>query len=38
MINIHRRSAVLANLETSGAIKIAGAMYSLATGVVEFLA
>jgi carbonic anhydrase len=37
MIDIHRRSPVLADLETSGAIKIAGAMYSLETGLVEFL-
>ena len=32
MIDIHRRSPVLADLETSGAIKIAGAMYDLETG------
>jgi carbonic anhydrase len=38
MIDIHRRSAVLADLETSGAIKIAGAMYNLETGRLEFLA
>jgi carbonic anhydrase len=36
MIEIHRRSAILAELETSGAIKIAGAMYNLETGTVEF--
>jgi carbonic anhydrase len=36
MIDIHRRSAILADLETSGAIKIAGAMYNLETGTVEF--
>ncbi len=36
MVDIHRRSAVLADLETSGAIKIAGAMYDLETGRVEF--
>ena len=36
MAEIHRRSAVLADLEKSGAIKIAGAMYNLATGAVEF--
>jgi carbonic anhydrase len=36
MIDIHRRSPVLAELETSGAIKIAGAMYNLETGRVEF--
>jgi len=38
MIDIHRRSPVLAELETSGAIKIAGAMYNLETGRLEFLA
>jgi carbonic anhydrase len=38
MIDIRRRSAVLADLETSGAIKIAGAMYNLETGQVEFFA
>jgi carbonic anhydrase len=37
MADIHRRSPVLANLETSGAIKIAGAMYNLETGALEFL-
>jgi len=37
VIDIHRRSKVLADLETSGAIKIAGAMYNLESGVVEFL-
>jgi carbonic anhydrase len=37
MIDIHRRSSVLADLETSGAIKIAGAMYNLETGAVQFL-
>src|SRR5437660_1200399 len=36
MVDIHRRSPVLADLETSGAIKIAGAMYNLETGAVEF--
>lgn len=36
MIDIHRRSPVLADLEKSGAIKIAGAMYDLETGRVEF--
>ena len=36
MADIRRRSAVLAELETSGAIKIAGAMYNLETGLVEF--
>ncbi len=38
MIDIRRRSAVLADLEKSGAIKIAGAMYHLETGLVEFFA
>jgi carbonic anhydrase len=38
MLDIHRRSAVLADLETSDAIKIAGAMYDLGTGRVEFFA
>ena len=36
MENIHRRSAVLEELEISGAIKIVGAMYNLESGVVEF--
>ena len=36
MADIHRRSPILADLETSGAIKITGAMYNLETGVVEF--
>jgi len=36
MENIHRRSAVLEDLESSGAIKIVGAMYNLDTGQVEF--
>ena len=34
--NIRRDSTVLAELETSGAIKITGAMYNLETGAVEF--
>ena len=38
MVDIHRRSPVLAELETSGAIKIAGAMYNLETGRVDFFA
>jgi carbonic anhydrase len=37
MADIRRRSPVLAELETARAIKIAGAMYNLETGVVEFL-
>jgi carbonic anhydrase len=36
MADIRRRSAVLADLETSRAIKIVGAMYHLETGVVDF--
>jgi carbonic anhydrase len=35
--DIHRRSAVLADLESSGAIKIVGAMYNIETGLLEFL-
>jgi carbonic anhydrase len=35
--DIRRRSPVLAELETSRAVKIVGAMYNLETGVVEFL-
>jgi len=38
MAEIHRSSPVLAELQTSGAIKIAGAMYHLETGAVEFFA
>jgi carbonic anhydrase len=34
---IRRRSPILADLETNGTITIAGAMYDLATGVVEFI-
>ena len=34
---IRRRSTVLAELESSGAIKIVGAMYDLETAVVEFM-
>jgi carbonic anhydrase len=36
MADIRRRSPVLAELETSGAIKLAGAMYNLETGSVDF--
>jgi carbonic anhydrase len=36
MTDILRRSAVLAGLETSGAIRVAGAMYRIETGLVEF--
>ena len=35
--NIRRRSPVLADLEKKGSIQITGAMYDLATGVVEFI-
>jgi carbonic anhydrase len=34
--DIRRRSAVLADLATSGAIRIVGSMYNLETGLVEF--
>jgi carbonic anhydrase len=34
--NIRKDSPVLATMESSGAIKIAGAMYNLETGVVDF--
>ena len=36
--NIRRRSPILADLESKGSIRIAGAMYDLATGKTEFLA
>jgi len=36
--NIREKSSVLRELESTGSIKIAGAMYNLDTGVVEFLA
>ena len=35
---IRRRSPILADLEKKGSISVAGAMYDLATGEVEFLA
>jgi carbonic anhydrase len=38
MTNIRSRSAVLAGLESEGALKIAGAMYNIETGAVEFFA
>ena len=38
MANIRKDSPVLAEMESSGAIKIAGAMYNLETGVVDFFA
>ena len=34
--DIVRRSAVLANLQTSGALKMVGAMYNLETGLIDF--
>jgi carbonic anhydrase len=36
MADIRRRSAVLADLETSRAVRIVGAMYNLETGLVDF--
>jgi carbonic anhydrase len=36
--NIREKSPVLRELESTGAIKIAGSMYNLETGVVDFLA
>jgi carbonic anhydrase len=38
MAGIRKGSPVLAEMETNGAIKIAGAMYNLQTGVVDFFA
>ena len=38
MANIRNGSTVLTEMESQGAIKIAGAMYNLETGVVDFLA
>ncbi len=35
--NIRRRSPILQELERKGSIRVAGAMYDLATGVVDFL-
>jgi carbonic anhydrase len=37
MANIRGKSAVIAELEASGAVKVAGAFHHLATGFVEFL-
>jgi carbonic anhydrase len=34
--DIRRRSVVLADMEASGAVKMAGAMYNIETGVVDF--
>ena len=36
MSDVHKRSRVLADMEKAGAIKVAGAMYNLETGLVEF--
>jgi carbonic anhydrase len=36
--NIRRRSPILADLEKKGSIQIAGAMYDLASGIVDFVA
>ena len=36
--SIRRRSPILADLEKKGSIRIAGAMYDLAAGKVEFVA
>jgi carbonic anhydrase len=38
LADIRKNSPVLAELESKGAIKIAGAMYNLETGVVDFFA
>ena len=38
MTDIRKDSPVLTEMESSGAIKIAGAMYNLETGVVDFFA
>src|SRR5215470_13321879 len=37
MAGIHSRSAVIAALETKGAVKIAGAMYNLESAAIDFL-
>jgi hypothetical protein len=37
MAEIHSRSAIIGALETKGTVKIAGAMYNLESGVVDFL-
>jgi carbonic anhydrase len=36
--NVRKGSQVLAGMESSGAIRIAGAMYNLQTGVIDFSA
>jgi carbonic anhydrase len=37
LAEIRRRSPILEGLEEKGSIKMTGAMYDLATGVVEFV-
>ena len=37
MAEVRRRSSIFVDLERTGAIKLAGAMYNLKTGLVEFL-
>ena len=37
LLEIRRRSPILEELEKNGTIKIAGAMYDLATGLVDFV-
>ena len=36
MADIHGKSPVLAELETAGTVKIAGAMYDVSTGRMDF--
>ncbi|HEX6004879.1 MAG TPA: carbonic anhydrase family protein [Burkholderiales bacterium] len=38
MANVRKGSPVLAGMESNGAIRIAGAMYNLQTGVIDFFA
>ena len=38
MGNIRKHSAVIAELERAGAVKIAGAFYDVRTGAVDFFA
>ena len=38
MASIRKGSPVLAELEAGGAIKVAGSVYNLATGAMEFFA
>ena len=37
MAGIHSRSAIIAALETKGAVKIVGAMYNLESAAIDFL-